>query len=492
MNTDSHKLEQQGSGGVKLIGNHKKAVAERADHLRDADFGFDVLVLVAVEKEFGLGFRDVVVERHEARVDFIFLVVNEARRVVAEKNIHGREFLHEPCHVALLTQVVPARLVFPRAAEATKRHAAERKGFNVEVANGRGERRTPIVVAFDRKDFSATTPSRDSQNRFVWQIAQRKEDVSRVFRNVPRHVLVVRDDEESHRAALGRSNCRQNRVQPRCDEMRRLQSLGQDFDGGDKQHGAERDVVRAENRRIEGNVADRFERELPDHALLQDGGNHDSSKGSGCHKNEFENPVTCVAVSVEGALSDHKKDCGSHNDNQKEGHCSAAGDSKRPCCRRKPRNPSLDHPTETEDKRERKEKSHFSPGTGQGGNYDSGNGADDVRENHEQHCVFPSQTPFKKHESATLDGDGDEQPNERLRQTGKAGERSASEELKQGQYRFTARAAKGKANGQNENPCKRQWRTFRQSIHSHKECSCTLSNNTNPRGWFQLEKVDCG
>lgn len=174
-------------------------MAESAYHAGCARFRFHVLALMAVKKEFRFQFRDVIVERDEAGVNIVVAVMNEPWRIVSEENVNGRECLQESLNVALLEEVVPHGFVFPRAAKTAKHHTAKWKRPQVKIPNRLGERRTAIVVAFDREGFATTAPCGDPQNGFVWQVAERKEQIGRALGNLALHILVICDDQDIHR-----------------------------------------------------------------------------------------------------------------------------------------------------------------------------------------------------------------------------------------------------------------------------------------------------
>jgi hypothetical protein len=81
-----------------------QAVAIDADDRGSADQNLTILVLMAVDDQFRLGPVNVVGQRVEALVDAVLAVVDAARGVVGEEDVHRRKVRQEPVCLGLVVE----------------------------------------------------------------------------------------------------------------------------------------------------------------------------------------------------------------------------------------------------------------------------------------------------------------------------------------------------------------------------------------------------
>lgn len=182
-----------------LVRQRQEPVAVCADYARLADCGFSIVVLVAVQEEFGLRVCDVVAERGEADVDFVVAVMDKPRRIVGDENVHWREIGQRLFDLGLLKEVIAARLVFPGAAKAAESDVSKSEGGAVHVANRRSEWGAGVVIAFDCENLAAVASVCDLKNGVVGEVTAGDEEVNLGVRNSASYKLVIGDDQQIHR-----------------------------------------------------------------------------------------------------------------------------------------------------------------------------------------------------------------------------------------------------------------------------------------------------
>ena len=135
-----------------------------------ADLGFAVLVLVAVDDQLRFGPVDVVGQRGKALMDAILAVMDAARGVVGEEDVHRREVRQEPVRLGLVVQEGAAGLVLPAAVQAADAQATMLDHPEMQVLNGAGKSGIRVMIALDREDARAVVRLRCFQNEPIGNV----------------------------------------------------------------------------------------------------------------------------------------------------------------------------------------------------------------------------------------------------------------------------------------------------------------------------------
>jgi hypothetical protein len=193
-----------------LLGDYKKAMTVCADYACCADDGFEVLMLVPVEQQFRPRAGDVRIESNKAMMHLVFAVMHVSGRIVSKENIHWRKECHEFLSFGLLEHVIALWFVFPRTAEAAEFDTAKCERFHVHVTDRSAKQRTRVMIAFNCKNLTTTTPARYFQNGFIGQVTEGNKKIGWAIWNLTLHRLVIRDDEEIHCRGMILKVCRKS------------------------------------------------------------------------------------------------------------------------------------------------------------------------------------------------------------------------------------------------------------------------------------------
>ncbi len=114
-----------------------------------------------------------------------------ARRVVGEKDVHGRKAGHEPRYLRLVIQECPAWLIPPRTIEAAKVYTLIRIHTQVQIVNRRRERAGHVVVTLHSIDTLAAIGDRRLQDYGIRYIPAGKQDIGLAAAEGPAIILDV-------------------------------------------------------------------------------------------------------------------------------------------------------------------------------------------------------------------------------------------------------------------------------------------------------------
>ena len=126
------------------------------DHDGRPNLGFAINVLMTMDEKLRLGALDIADEPVEPEVYVVVSVMNSARRVVGDKDIHRREVCQQVCDLVLVKQVVSARLIPPAAGKPAETHAAQYMLLQMEVNNWSGKRAAAVMIALHRENVRSS------------------------------------------------------------------------------------------------------------------------------------------------------------------------------------------------------------------------------------------------------------------------------------------------------------------------------------------------
>ena len=129
-----------------------------------------VNVLVAVDDQARLVLVDVVGQGVKALVDAVLAVVDAARAVVRDQDVHRREVGQELMRLGLVVEESPLGLVLPAAVEPADAKSANLDHLEVQVFDGIGERRVMVMIALDRQNPQTAIRLRRLQDELVTQV----------------------------------------------------------------------------------------------------------------------------------------------------------------------------------------------------------------------------------------------------------------------------------------------------------------------------------
>ena len=79
---------------------------------------------------------DVIDKSSEANMDFIFLIVNPARRIVRDEYVNSRKRPEHLLNLGLLVEKMSSRFVFPRTVESAEAQFCMTLDVEMQVSNG--------------------------------------------------------------------------------------------------------------------------------------------------------------------------------------------------------------------------------------------------------------------------------------------------------------------------------------------------------------------
>lgn len=232
----------------------------------------------------------------------------------------------------------------------------------------------------------------------------------------------------------------EERIEPRSEEVRRTQALGQHFHRRKKQHHTQREVVGAKHRRVEREVAAGFAGQPGDDAFLHDRREHDARASGRGDEEKLEQPVGDELVALERGAGQCEQDRG-HDEETGEGKSSKAARHERsPAGFRQQREAPLHHPAQGKDQRNGQDQSEAGARAGKGGNQGTGNGAHDVGEQHEENGLPPNQSAFEERKRAAFERHRHREPDQGLSQDCGASQGGTAQQLSEREDRFASQS----------------------------------------------------